>query len=218
MAGTKVVVHWNLSFQSGMAYVMLGQCQRLQDLYLSGPINLATIKSSVRAKEEMLYLDQKSQSLSFVDSWRNNVLPEVFKVCILNVRSLNLHIKDISVDAIFQNSDLLCFTETWVYPESNLPNLDSFRWKYGAKSGRGKESLTELEFIEEPDFQAIHGKNVSIGSFIVVYVQNQEKPWLRMTQRLSQRWLECQFITGDFNVSPDDNNPLFKLLDSQELC
>ena len=66
------------------------------------------------------------------------------------------------------------------------------------KSGRGKgvavyskESLIDLEFIEEPDFQAIHGKNVSIGSFIVVYVQNQEKPWLRMTQRLSQRWLEC---------------------------
>ena len=99
------------------------------------------------------------------------------------------------------------------------------RWKYGVKSGRGKgvavyskESLIDLEFIEEPDFQAIHGKNVSIGSFIVVYVQNQEKPWLRMTQRLSQRWLECQFIAGDFNVLPDDNNPLFKLLDSQELC
>ena len=35
-AGSKVVIHWHKNMTNGMAYVMLGRCEKLEDIYIAG--------------------------------------------------------------------------------------------------------------------------------------------------------------------------------------
>ena len=35
-AGSKVIIHWHKNMTTGMAYVMLGRCERLEDIYIAG--------------------------------------------------------------------------------------------------------------------------------------------------------------------------------------
>ena len=35
-AGSKVIIHWHQNMTKGMAYVMLGRCERLEDIYIAG--------------------------------------------------------------------------------------------------------------------------------------------------------------------------------------
>ena len=35
-AGSKVVIHWHKNMTNGMAYVMLGRCEKLEDIFISG--------------------------------------------------------------------------------------------------------------------------------------------------------------------------------------
>ena len=47
-AGTKVIIHWVKAMKRGMAYVMLGRSQRLEDIYIAGKLD--PFKSNVIQK------------------------------------------------------------------------------------------------------------------------------------------------------------------------
>lgn len=47
--GSKLVIHWHNRFIEGMAYVMLGRCERLQDIHIRGDFTIDNIKVNSEA-------------------------------------------------------------------------------------------------------------------------------------------------------------------------
>ena len=42
-AGQKVIIHWSKDLAKAMAYVMLGRCELLEDLYIAGEFDVKRI-------------------------------------------------------------------------------------------------------------------------------------------------------------------------------
>ena len=60
--GTILVVHWSNRMQAGLAYVMLGRCQRLEDLFIvRDKYDVSKIRCCKEAKQESDNLDERAQ-------------------------------------------------------------------------------------------------------------------------------------------------------------
>ena len=46
-AGSKLVIHWEAGFQDGMAYVMLGRCVKLEDIYIIGEVEVVELREII---------------------------------------------------------------------------------------------------------------------------------------------------------------------------
>ena len=56
-AGSKVNIHWT-KLQPGMGFVMLSRTQRLQDIFISGELDVSQIKCDPKALEESKRLEE----------------------------------------------------------------------------------------------------------------------------------------------------------------
>ena len=98
-AGSKVIVHWSKAFIVGMAYVMLGRCELLDDLYITGEFSAEQIKC------DLIYALPEAQRLLeiFENSQREQreQREQCWKISYLNVRSMkscNGHREDVKSD------------------------------------------------------------------------------------------------------------------------
>ena len=55
--GSKLIVHWQKGFKAGMAYVMLGRCESLDDMYIAGDFDPSLIKCDKAALKESQRID-----------------------------------------------------------------------------------------------------------------------------------------------------------------
>ena len=126
----------------GMAYVVCGRAQRLNQLFLSS-FKKDNIKVDPKALQESdrLSVQAKSRQMSdkFKMTWRAES-PSVLKIASLNIRSLggeDGHIADVKADHTLKRADILCLSETWL-PKGTLqgPKIEGFV-SYAASTGRG---------------------------------------------------------------------------------
>ena len=110
-AGTKVIIHWVKAMKRGMAYVMLGRSQRLEDIYIAGELDPSQIKCDPEALEESERLEEIFNKNQAEEAERRS---KMWKVSYLNVRSLNAHLNDVKKDNFPLDSDLLGLAETWI--------------------------------------------------------------------------------------------------------
>jgi hypothetical protein len=72
-AGSKVVIHWNARFTNGMAYVMLGRTEQLEDIFIAGNYDEKKIKCSPAAKLASKDLFQRAlNNPANADVWHQN--------------------------------------------------------------------------------------------------------------------------------------------------
>ena len=118
----------------GMAYVMLGRCETIQDMYIIGNFDPTQIKCLPDAKLE-------TERLIAVGQNREAIEQELYEsstvIGSLNVRSLREHFKDVVTDPFLMKCDIIGLCETWLHDgeEPEIPNFNGIFVNY---SGRGK--------------------------------------------------------------------------------
>jgi hypothetical protein len=206
-AGSKVVIHWNARFTNGMAYVMLGRSERLEDIFIAGNYDEKKIKCSPAAKLASEDLFQRAlNNPANADSWHQN--SGQLKVSLLNIRSLKAHLEDIVKDFVIMKSDIICLTETWMLPEEQegfkLPGFNM----YHVTGGRGKgvavcvkEDITTADVKVASQSQFLQHLGIQLED-LSINVMYRSKECSK--QCLEDRLETCMtsgrlLVVGDFN-------------------
>ena len=110
-AGNKMMIHWPKKMPENMGYVMFGRPERLEDLFVTGDMDI----KDIRCNEDCLKETQRLQKV-FEESEqvKRDKFANHWKISYLNVRSLNAHHKDVSNDNAIYDSDVLGLGETWM--------------------------------------------------------------------------------------------------------
>ena len=142
-----------------MAFVMLSRSQTMEDVFISGEIDLSQIKCNPAALEESERLYR-----AFMDRISHNkeTRETQFIISFLNVNSLHAHEKDVSGDVDLMDSDVFALGETWLKPGEKV-NFDGFNSVFeNVRKGQGiaayyKDNLktTVPLQVSNDDFSAI---------------------------------------------------------------
>ena len=213
--GTKVVIHWTKRMQEGMAYFMLGRSSRLEDIYITGELDL----SQIRCNQDAL---RESQRLLEIFDEREADLAEkrskTFKISYLNVRSLNAHQDDVKKDNLLIDSDLLGLGETWIEKDNTI-NLDGFSGCFASYGkGKGLAGYTKMKLMVPP--KHIATKSCSAILFqtekfdiIFLYLSNDYDKQYVFT--LLNGWIQTQrptAIIGDVNENSFEDSKFEKFM------
>jgi hypothetical protein len=206
-SGSKLVIHWNARFTNGMAYVMLGRSERLEDIFIAGNFDQRKIKCSPAAKFASENLFQKAlNNPANASAWHQN--SGKLKVSLLNVRSLKAHLDDLQKDFVLMKSDVICLTETWILAEEQEAiHLPGYK-VYHVAAGRGKgvtvcvkEDITTAEVTVANRSQYLQhlGLQLEDLSINVMYRSNKCSK-----ESLEERLQTCMpserlLVVGDFN-------------------
>ena len=218
-SGSKLIVHWNKRLIDGMAYVMLGRCERLEDIYICGDLNTGKIRVNTAALEESERLEQLYNSRMLERSH----LDACLKVSYLNVRSVLAHLEDIKKSPILMSSTVLGFGETWLEQDTtvDLPGFHGIFENVGRGKGICAFSKQVLLFSKVSD-EGLSAIKLNIHSIEIIFLYlSQGVEWLKVKDVLNS-WINpsCPtLIMGDMNWHwcPDSNHPMKTYLQSKGL-
>ena len=216
--GSKVVIHWPSRLTNGIAYVMLGRSERLEDVIITGNFTPSKITcSSIAKKESQRLLDRalnnKSNNLLWweMPSARNEII--VFS---LNIRSLRKHIDDIRCDHVAMNSDIICLQETWLPKFGYKGDLEVQGYtNYFTSLGKGKGVAIYIRsqhnviqaFVrayEGMQYQVVDTKTIRI---INIYRESHNTVQIKkMTEDIKPYITHDKpiIVVGDFNAPGDE--------------
>jgi hypothetical protein len=211
-AGTTVVIHWHKRLTEGMAYVMLGRCECLADLYISGIFEPNKIRCDKNAKEMSDMLEVRAILTTGLKSkWLDKDV-NLLKICCFNTRSLLDHIHDIRNDHILLQSHVIGITETWLAGDVDNDSFNLLNYKLDTVSqGRGKgiamysklPSCVDKRYCSPLlQFQVSHIANLEV---VLVYRSSacSMQHLLEMLQGLEDRE---RIILGDLNFEAGEEN------------
>ena len=153
-SGSEVNIHWPNVKKDGLIYVMLGRSERLEDIYISGELDVSKIACNPEALKESKRLEEVfNQSEKEKEKKRENCL----KISYLNVQSMKSadgHAKDVERDNVIMDADMFGLGETWL-EEGDEVNFDGYSGHF-ANVGRGKgvAAYTKLDLLAEPEIVA----------------------------------------------------------------
>ena len=135
-----------------MAFVQLGRCERLSDIYIipEPELNVDAIRCDPEALAETERLEKIFDDTKRMETQRRD---KYWQISFLNVRSIKAldgHREDVSNDELLMTSDLLGLGETWLEKDQTV-HFPGFSG-YFSTSGQGKgiAGYTKLNLIEEP--------------------------------------------------------------------
>ena len=155
--------------QPGMAYVMLGRCETIEDMYIIGDFNPEQIKCLPDAKVETERLIEIGQRREAIE---HDLYDSSLVIGSLNVRSLREHYKDVLTDPFLMSCDIFGLGETWLYEgeEPEFPDYNGIFVNYG-KRGKGiavyTRSPLDYELLKADDAAAVF---VRMGKYNVLFL------------------------------------------------
>ena len=188
-----------------MAYVMLGRSQRLEDIYISGELDVSQIKCDPRALEESKRLEEVfNQSEKEKEERR----AQCWKISYLNVRSIKSadgHSKDVERDNVIMEADLFGLGETWLEKENEV-HFDGYAGcfaNYG--KGKGVAGYSKIDLVAEPKMESTETYSAILFKtkdfhIVFVYLSGNCKKVNFFT--LVDTWIEKEIPTaviGDIN-------------------
>ena len=129
--------------QAGLAYVMLGRCQRLEDLFIvRDKYDVSKIRCCKEAKHESDNLDERAEERK-----RNGRFFEEGKIHLgfMNIRSLRAHWTDFTGDESFKKCQIIGLCETNLHQdeEVTMPNYETELVNVG--KGQGIASFNRVQ-------------------------------------------------------------------------
>ena len=206
-------------FQDGMAYVMLGRCERLQDLHIAGEFNIDKIRCSPSALKE----SQRVAKLYESTIEERLELKTSLRISYLNTRSLRAHLDDIIHCSELMSSTMLGIGETWLEPGSSV-ELPSFHGTF-LNIGRGKGLATFCKSPNNIQIQHEDGACAMLGNIcdikVIFLYLSQGVDWSNVIAILDL-WIQDSsptVIMGDMNWhwTEDANHPMKNCLESKGL-
>ena len=219
-SGSKLIVHWHKKMKAGMVYVMLGRCERLNDIYINRKdFDIGKIK----AKEEALEESESLLANYQVRMDAKNRLQNCLQICYLNVRSLWAHLEDIKRSSVIMSSTIIGLGETWMDQGTtiDLQGLHGIFENVGRGKGLAAYHKQDLQHCKtsSDSFSAI---KVFHTTFDVIFLYlSHDLNWPSL-QRLLEKWLipdRPTVIMGDMNWhwSEDCNHPMKDYLERKGL-
>ena len=184
--GSKLIVHWSGGLKDGMAYVMLGRCERLQDIYIVGEFDKSGIRCSAYAKVISEELDKAfDQRMSKEEENWNSSL----SVAYLNVRSIDKvdgHILQVAKEALLTKSRIFALGETWL-SEGEERKVEGFHDIYQS-NGKGK-GIAVYSKENQANVQRFSSK---LASAMMVDEEKLKTIFLYLSKGFD--WSELQFV------------------------
>ena len=120
-----------------MAYVMLSRVESIDQLYILESLNETKIYGNSNAIKELRKM--KKMSVNQKPSVWNNLNTACTRISSLNCGSLRHQLPHIKEDTILNISDVICFTETWLWENEDTSRykLDGYKAHHLAM-GKGK--------------------------------------------------------------------------------
>ena len=205
-AGQKVIIHWSKDLAKAMAYVMLGRCELLEDLYIAGEFDVKQIICDIEfaLPEAMRLLEEFEKSQKELRDQRE----KHWKISYLNVRSMksyNGHREDVKSDNFIMDADMFGLGETWL-EHDNKVDFDGFSSHFANfGTGKGVAGYSKMDLISQPEtvsnetYSAISMKTKDFHIIFLYLSSNYKKDCLFS---LLDRWIEKDVPTavlGDVN-------------------
>ena len=222
--GTQVVIHWSNRFKPGMAYVALGRCESLDDIYITEKFRVDKIKCDPEALRMSQELERRAEQITGLrDLWF--VACNVTKLCFLNIRSLPKHHYDLQQDSVIMASDAICLAETWLGVNQSTETLSLDGYDLDTISvghGKGVANYTRHALLSgqssaavSESFQVLR-RTVSGVDIITIYrstAHNIPEVALRVQELIDECDEEARVvIVGDLNFPGDEVNNLTYVL------
>lgn len=205
-AGQKVIIHWSKDLAKAMAYVMLGRCELLEDLYIAGEFDVKGIICDIQyaLPEAMRLLEEFEKSQEELRNQRE----KHWQISYLNVRSMkssNGHREDVKADNFIMDADMFGLGETWLEQDTKV-DFDGFSSHFANfGTGKGVAGYTKMDLISQPEavsnetYSAISMKTKDFNIIFLYLSSNYKKDSLFS---LLDRWIEKDVPTavlGDVN-------------------
>ena len=166
-AGSAVNVHWPSEKVYGMPYVMLGRSERLEDIYISGKLDVNLIQCDPKALEESKRLEEVfNQSEKEKEEKREKCV----KISYLNVRSIKSadgHAKDVERDNVIMDADMFGLGETCLEMGTEV-HFDGYSGHFASiGKGKGVAGYSKLDLVAQP-------KTVSTETYSAILLKTKE--------------------------------------------
>ena len=217
--GVPFVCHGHPNLQSGMGYVMLSRCPKLEDVYIDDQFDLDKIKPNESAAAENANLNISS----IVTPFREDELD----LYMVNVRSLMKHIGVLKTDPYVLKSKVVAVVETHLEPTYSTTNMNiSEKAFFAASIGKGKgcglylpEDYGEAIFkVINPTYQIMSANFREQFTIVLMYLSTGCS-FSKVVEVLKAMNLdyEATFFIGDFNFDTSETNALKKFMTTNNL-
>ena len=201
--GAKIAAHWCGGMPYGMAYVMLGRCQRMEDIVIVGKFDVKQIRCSPDAYKESLELEKRAEELIEIE--QKFFKDANFLVGFVNIRSLRLHLPHLIQDENFMQCDAIGMAETWLHPGEKFEAEPYFTQSINNGRGKGVASLTkdqpvDLLYVDRELYSMIQ-LQINSKNIIFVYISKEASPeeYLKDIETLIGNSNNPTMLIGDVN-------------------
>ena len=217
--GQNLIAHGHENIPPAMQYVMMGRVSNIENLYISENFDLKKVRPQKKALAEQIILDEMFSKTTITK----------YDIFFVNIRSLRHHQRDLLGDLNAQNSNLLCLSETWIYPDDeeeadwiDIPNKN----KTLSCVGRGKgccvyydndQCLRNINKFISQKFQIISGIYKNCAQIFVLYISKGADFDLIVNTMKNMMIPGPKIVIGDFNYESTKHNALTLFLNSKGL-
>ena len=193
--------------------------EKLDDLFLTGNVNLKKIKCHEKARAEAEKLKERSKLKTLLDLERMEKNQTRLFYC--NVRSLAAHGEDLQRDEIVLQSDMILLTETWLANNQEREDFGrDFKIREYASRGRGKGTALFCREAEGTwnystnNFQLVVAsrRNIVVWTIYLTHEGNRHEAWKMLLELYQVTPKQPTIIVGDFNCDPENENEFFEEL------
>ena len=169
-----------------MAYVMLSRSECLEDIYITGKLDIEQIRCSEMALSESTRLE---------DRFNNRLIKiqkkKSFVISFLNCNRLMPHIEDICKDHMLIDSDIFALAETWLKPGELAP-INGFTHVYeNVRDGQGLVSYQKQTLM----YKSKSYSSEKISAILIV-ANNLTFIFLYLSKNYS--WEELKIILAEW--------------------
>lgn len=201
-------------FNAGQMYVALSRLTRIEGLHLIGEYKENAIH--VTAKAEIEYKRLHSHK-PFTAIKQLNNSPQSVTICLINIRLLHKHTKDLASDKRLLCTDIICLTETQMQSDHNTEDIQSclseFTVEFNCASNHifnnlafcFKNSIVVERHIKLPAISIItfHKHTFSFEKITIgILYRQQSFNWETFINTLQVILVEnnIDILVGDFNI------------------
>ena len=201
-SGSKLVIHWHHLFSTklcyGMAYVCLGRCEKLEDIYIVGDFDPAGINCCPISLKEKERLDEEFEKIKEL---KESLYMDCFTISYVNVNRMMPHKEDILLDSWLMKADIISFGETWLNPQEELCFKDQ-GYKGVHTNTQNSNGKGLASFIKE--CYSAYWKKVSMEKFSAILIQTEVVDVISLYLSKDFDWNELHCLLEEWIVEIKD--------------
>ena len=213
-----MMIHWPKKMPENMGYVMFGRPEKLEDLFVTGEINIKDLRCNIDCLEESKRLEKKFEESLQIE---RNRIANHWKISYLNIQSLIAHHEDMVNDNSINNSDMIGLGETWLEKGTTI-EIENFQGHF-ANFGRGKglAGYTKLKLVEIPGIVSskTHSAiSLKTSQFQIIFLYLSKDYDKEVVYNLLNMWINEDIptaIMGDMNENALKKSKLVEFMTSK---